>query len=726
MRWRTLLSVWCITTIVILGVVVNISETASRSSETRLAEAVVENAKESELAVRLLHHQWESMLLRVQSFHRLASELANAIPIWDSDAVLQGGSTALGRMRELQSALEIYDPAKFAQVTLVNAEGVAVWASTSVRAIRIDVSDREHIRAVLHEGRRAYLGRPVLGRASGKMTIQFTDPMHDQFGRLVGVSVVSVRAQSVQDFLVDMRLGARDFIAIIRDDGVVVASSDDGITGSVLDATTLAELLVVQKGKPHIFHLRPSRQSLVHTFRAPGHGHFVAVMVDYDDVVAAAKELNTQGMRYSFALQSGVVLIGIVFALACLVLLYVWALVQAKRSVELAMSADREFVIAARVGPGVLYRIAFDGTDGPVIVMISDAVERITGYTSSQVKRKEIFATIFDARTRSVLRKAAVSCRDGQTTSLEFRLRTRAGTSIWVQNIMQPYADSKGAHGIIGYLLDISVAKEQTHMMNQVGKLAALGQMATGIAHELNLPIATIAIAADNLRHEIEALPDCQARRVRQSAERITNQVGRATRLMEHLRVYGRTDDGSRGPIELQEAVNGALLLVDFRIRASRVRTNTRIPPGFPCIAGNQILLEQVLVNLFTNSIDAYHSGETDNCVIEISAAALGHVVKICVTDRAGGILAGDLERIYEPFYSTKPPGKGTGLGLSFSRRIVSEMGGTIVAESQGDGTVFVLVLPVFGATAPPLSDAASFLPAGGDRERSKVADRIS
>lgn len=721
MNWRTILPVWCVVAVLVLVAMVAIDQSVKRASQTKLAEALANQANVSELAERVLYHQWQTMLRQVENLHRIAGDLANAMPIGDSEAVLKGGSTAPGRVQILANALELADQNKFLLVTLVNAGGVAVWSTTTGGPISFDLNDREHIRAVLREGRRFFVGRSVLGRVSGQITIQFTDAIHDWLGHLVGVSVVSVSAQSVRNFLVDMRLGPRDAIAIIRDDGVVLASSSDDLVDSVLDASTVAELVAVKSDRPRMLQLRPSRLSLVRAFRSAGQDHWVAMLVDYEDAMAETLDLNTQQKRYGLVLQFGALLAGITVALAFALFCYIRRLVKAKRSVELAMQVDRDFAIAARVGPGVLYRVVFDHTDRPTIAMVSDSVEQLTGYVASEIKMSKILAKIIDSNTRPILLAAIYACREGQPQSLEFRLCSRDGRRIWVQNNMKLYIDSTGGRGIIGYLLDISVAKEQAYMMTKLGNLATLGEISAGIAHELNLPIATIAIAAENICHEIEALPDDHARRIGQAVERIATQARRAIRLMDHIRIFGRTDDASRSPVVVNQAITGAMLLVNHRIRTSRVRMDIRIAPDLPLITGHQVLLEQVLVNLLVNVIDAYEDGEALNRPIVISAEARGNIVWISVADRAGGIDAEDLERVFEPFYSTKKPGQGTGLGLSFSRRVVQEMGGTISVEREGGGSVFTLVLQAFGTNAC----CSALSPAGEARKSSVFSDGI-
>jgi PAS domain S-box-containing protein len=700
MGWRKIVLIWCVISLVVLAAVTTINDRARQTSRTKLDEAIAYEASKVEITERLLSDQWQLLLGRVNSLHRLAGEVANAMPIWDPQGTIQGVLATAYRVRVLQDALELAGLDKFPQVALANAMGIAVWSTITIGLISVDVSDREHIRAVLREGRRSFIGRPVRGHVSGQMTIQFADPIHNSTGDLVGVSVVSVSTQSVRKTLTDMRLGPRDVIVILREDDVVIASTIDSLVGSELSAATVAELVSAKPGEAGLFQLHPSRLSLVRTFRPTGQDYWVVVLVDYQDAMATTLNLNAQQMRYSFVVKCVVVLAGIAVGIGCMLLGYILRLVRTRQSNELEMQVNRDFANAARVGPGVLYRVVFDQAGRPAVAMISDAVGRITGYSVSEVESPKCIVQAIDSDTRRSLRRAFHSCRAGQPQSLEFRLRRRDGKRIWVQNNMQPSIDSMGEFGIIGYLLDISLAKEQAHLMAQVGKLATLGEMATGIAHELRLPIATIALAADNLRHDINALPKDQASRMRQAVERIATQAARSVRLMEHMLVFGRSDDSSRGPVRVERAIAGAMLLMDYRIRASRIRMVIRIPPCLTCIVGHQVLLEQVLVNLVVNAIDAYDSGGSRDREIAISATALDHSVRICVADRAGGINGENPERVFEPFYSSKPPGQGTGLGLTFSRRVVQEMGGTITVESKGGGTVFVLVLPAFGTGA--------------------------
>jgi two-component system NtrC family sensor kinase len=213
--------------------------------------------------------------------------------------------------------------------------------------------------------------------------------------------------------------------------------------------------------------------------------------------------------------------------------------------------------------------------------------------------------------------------------------------------------------------------------------------------HELKLPVATIAIAADNMRHDLETLHVAEGERLRRAVGRISQQAARAARLMKQLTIYARNEQGDDAVSSVIEAVEGAKVLVDYRLRNSGVHLQTDLPDDLPMTVGSLLMLEQVLVNLLVNAVDAYVGTARTSPLVRITARVEGNCVLVTVSDRATGIPPDILKHIFDPFFSTKAAGQGTGLGLSFSRRVVMNMGGTINVNTGPSGTDFHVRLPI-------------------------------
>lgn len=216
-------------------------------------------------------------------------------------------------------------------------------------------------------------------------------------------------------------------------------------------------------------------------------------------------------------------------------------------------------------------------------------------------------------------------------------------------------------------------------------KLAALGKLAAGVAHELNTPLGV-------LRGQMQLLAGAG---MDDDLERMARQVSKMERIVKDLLAFGRPTPARFEPVDLRKlagTVVDFLRLADPRYR--RVKIVNAVPEGLPAVWGDPSRLDQVLVNLVTNAVHA--TTEVDDPEVRIEAAVAQDMVVLEVKDNGCGIAEADLHRVFDPFFTTKEAGEGTGLGLSVSFSIVEEHGGTIEAESsEGRGTRMIVRLPV-------------------------------
>jgi signal transduction histidine kinase len=228
----------------------------------------------------------------------------------------------------------------------------------------------------------------------------------------------------------------------------------------------------------------------------------------------------------------------------------------------------------------------------------------------------------------------------------------------------------------------------------QSAKLASLGELASGIAHELNNPLNNIGLFAGNAETYVTSgqsdpapLKDCFIH--------IQEQVRRAASIINHIRTFARTAPLSQEDLPINEVLRESvsLMLEEFRLHDISVVFN--LDERRPVVRGNKIQLEQIFVNLLTNARDAMQS--RDKRVVTITTRMVDDkTVRVEIGDTGSGIAPSVLPRIFDPFFTTKPVGYGTGLGLSITYGIVKEHRGTIeVKSSQEAGTTFILHLPV-------------------------------
>jgi len=246
--------------------------------------------------------------------------------------------------------------------------------------------------------------------------------------------------------------------------------------------------------------------------------------------------------------------------------------------------------------------------------------------------------------------------------------------------------------------------RDKQEQLVQAGKLATLGELTTGVAHELNNPLNNIGLFVGNAIDLLEFGMGNKEQIVGE-LRRAAQQVRKATEIISHLRTFGRAATVSRDPISLRQVIDQALSLMQEQLRLRKIEVTVDLGPEEPVVVGNPIQLEQVFINLLTNARDAM--ADSPRKAIRISGSVSSAVVEVAFADTGHGIPPGLERRVFDPFFTTKEVGKGTGLGLSITYGIVKEHGGTISVVSLPDeGTTFLIRLPLAPAniegTSPP------------------------
>ncbi|MHA6266455.1 sensor histidine kinase [Aliiroseovarius sp. CAU 1755] len=240
---------------------------------------------------------------------------------------------------------------------------------------------------------------------------------------------------------------------------------------------------------------------------------------------------------------------------------------------------------------------------------------------------------------------------------------------------------------------EAALKKAQADLV-QAGKLSALGEMSAGISHELNQPLMAIRSFADNGAVFLER---GQADMAGQNLGRISEQAGRMDRIIKNLRAFARQESEPISDVDLAQVVDQALEMLAPRIKAERVNVEWRRPDGAPKVRGGEVRLQQVVMNLMSNAMDAM--ADRVHRKIEITLAPSTDRVTLSVRDTGPGIDQPD--RIFDPFYTTKEvsPTEGMGLGLSISYGLVQSFGGAIRGRNHPDGgAIFTVELDRAGA----------------------------
>jgi C4-dicarboxylate-specific signal transduction histidine kinase len=238
--------------------------------------------------------------------------------------------------------------------------------------------------------------------------------------------------------------------------------------------------------------------------------------------------------------------------------------------------------------------------------------------------------------------------------------------------------------------------RDKQEQLVQAGKLATLGELTTGVAHELNNPLNNIGLYIGNVIDRIH-IGEPATERALEDLEKAMEQVRKATEIISHLRMFGRAAPVTFEPVDVDEVIERALSLMQEQLRLRAIDVDLDLCPDELVVHGNPIQLEQVFINLLTNARDALDEVSEERKRIRIVSSLQGDRIRIVFEDAGPGIPADISKRVFDPFFTTKEVGTGTGLGLSITYSIVKEHGGEIaLSPTPGGGATFTVEVPLY------------------------------
>jgi two-component system C4-dicarboxylate transport sensor histidine kinase DctB len=322
-------------------------------------------------------------------------------------------------------------------------------------------------------------------------------------------------------------------------------------------------------------------------------------------------------------------------------------------------------------GEGVMRletRIPFRGWRMTSFTTYASVRERVNGVLALEIMGFAILLALafYAVSRRSALRMALFARESAELRHLNAQLQREIAERKRVQE-------------------DLAVA-EQT--LEQSSKLAALGEMSAAVSHELNQPLAAMKTYLAGARLLLRRNRPDEAL---VSFGRIDDLIERMGAITRQLKSYARKGQDALSPVNMGDALASSLSMMEPQLRQRRVLINRVLPPDPAMVMGDRMRIEQVLVNLLRNAIDATKSERDPQVDIILS---VGETVTLTVRDNGPGIA--DLDELFEPFYTTKQPGDGVGLGLAISSGIVNDLGGRLTAQNgQAGGAVFEMQLPI-------------------------------
>jgi signal transduction histidine kinase/ActR/RegA family two-component response regulator len=354
-----------------------------------------------------------------------------------------------------------------------------------------------------------------------------------------------------------------------------------------------------------------------------------------------------------------------------------------------------EGVYIGTIGPGVTSTIA-----------ANPHVKLILGY-SSETPDADVRPfdpeRFYDPPARSALVERLDN--DGSIVNYLMRLRRADQTAVWIEVTARAEPSRNGLR-IEALLRDVTERKkldDETrdiyHQLLQAEKMAALGQTVSGVAHELNNPLATILTWAERLTQKNTLEPA-----VRRGIEIILSESERAARIVRNLLTFARKRQTTRAMVDINQVVRETLALRAYEQRVTNITVIDALAAGLPNVFADAHQVQQVLLNLIINAEQAMLSANGRGViVVRTWHDAERETVILEINDDGPGIPEDVQAKIFDPFFTTKEVGKGTGLGLTVAYAIVNEHGGRIRLESRhGSGASFFVELPVTGARLPP------------------------
>lgn len=372
-------------------------------------------------------------------------------------------------------------------------------------------------------------------------------------------------------------------------------------------------------------------------------------------------------------------------------------------------SAQRRLRSIARNAPVAIYAIDLDNRGGFEVVFISGGVERLLGYTPGEVTRMERLDSLCHPDDREKISRRRQSLQEGPPVSIEYRLRHRDGHYIWVLDSLSVERSGPAHLEVVGLLIDVSDRKAAEAELLHADKMASLGRMAVGVAHELNQPLQIMNAAVTNIRQRIR-IGELPVETLHAKLDVVAGQIERAAAIIRQMKLYGRMPVDDVVEVDVATAVTSVIAMVTPQFEASRIALKATGLELQHTVRATSLALEQVLMNLLVNAHDAVIEARREGGTaghVEVFCRSDDTWVTLGVQDDGGGVPDRISDKVFEPFFTTKPPLVGTGLGLSIVFGLVSGFGGHLELHNVAGGALFEVRLPRHAASKPPGQSAS-------------------
>jgi len=339
-----------------------------------------------------------------------------------------------------------------------------------------------------------------------------------------------------------------------------------------------------------------------------------------------------------------------------------------------------------------------------VILDCNESVKPVYGFEKDEIVGRNFLSLFIEDDRESFRQKLTAKSMHDRVIHM-----AKDGRRLFVTVRVSP-SEFSGQKVLLVTTSDMTKRLETEQQLIQASKMATLGEMATGMAHELNQPLSVIKTGASFIRRKIERGDEVARDILATLTTEIENHVDRASKIINHLREFGRKPDMKLEPVDVTEILKRALDIFIQQLKLREIEVVQSFDPDLPQVLADSSRLEQVFINMLINARDAIEEKwapaatserddggrPTGHKLITLKTYSRDDSVVAEIVDTGCGIPPGVRQKIFEPFFTTKRVGKGTGLGLSISYGIIKDCGGSIAVESErGKGTRFIISLPV-------------------------------
>ena len=371
-----------------------------------------------------------------------------------------------------------------------------------------------------------------------------------------------------------------------------------------------------------------------------------------------------------------------------------------RKAEQLLKKSVKTISTLLNASPEAIMKINIDNT----INDVSNIAPELFGFEKkNEIRGKLFWDFVLPGELKKIQKLFKEIISNGPIQDIETTL-VKNDKSTFIAEISLTLVGKRGGEpkAYMAIIRDITLRKKMDMQLIHNSRLVSLGEMATGIAHEINQPLNTISLTLDNFLYEVDKIESIDKSYFQKKSEKIFDNIYRIRDIIEHIRDFSRyQDDHLLDIFDLHKSITNAISMVSEEFKYKEIDLQLDFENTDSHVLGNVYKFEQVILNLLANAKDAFDgkekiAGDDTRSYIKIRTFLEDAFIFVTVEDNGSGIKASEIDNVLLPFYSTKEEGKGTGLGLSISYGIIREMKGTLTIQSKlGVGTTMLIMLPV-------------------------------